>query len=295
MLPLLLLGAAALVAAVLHIIWLLRHGYPPDTTPRVLCFHKLSRRFLWEGTWTTPERFAAIIDRLVARGYTFIDEARFLAATDDPGPSRAKQIFLTFDDGYAGTIEVAHEILSARGIPFHVFFVPDYAGRANTWDLSLGRPPVRHLSWARVCELSDAGVTFGSHTASHADATRLSDEALRDDLRRSRRIIEQATGKTVRTLSYPFGRYNERVIRAAKEAGFEVAFSLYPKGRNANVDRFALRRDAVYITDAVGTIERKLERNVFYGVGEMTCRAINGVAVLTPILTARRPRGAPPA
>ena len=290
MIPLLIIGAAALAPAALHIVWRLRHGYPPDTTPRVLCFHKLSRRFLFEGTWTTPERFAAMIDRLSARGYAFIDEGAYLSALANPRPACAKQIFLTFDDGYAETIDLAHEILAPRGIPFHVFFVPDYAGRENSWDLSLGRPPVRHLSWERVRALAAAGVTFGSHTASHADATRLDDAALLDDLRRSRDLIEAATGKPVWTLSYPFGRYNPRVLRIAREAGFEAAFSLYPRGRNASLDRFALRRDAVYITDPVRAIERKLERNAFYGVGEMACRAINGVAVLTPLLTARRPR-----
>jgi peptidoglycan/xylan/chitin deacetylase (PgdA/CDA1 family) len=185
---------------------------------------------------------------------------------------------------------MAHEILCARGIPFHVFFVSDYAGRDNAWDLSLGRPPVRHLGWERVRGLSRAGVTFGSHTASHADATRLSREALIEDLRRSRREIEHATGRPVRTLSYPFGRYNARVIDAAREAGFEAALSLYPKGCNARVNRFALRRDAVYVTDPVGLIERKLEPNSLYGVTEMTCRAINAVAVLTPLLKGRERR-----
>ncbi|HET6348691.1 MAG TPA: polysaccharide deacetylase family protein, partial [Candidatus Krumholzibacteria bacterium] len=148
-----------LAAMALQMVWALRHGYPPAGTPHVLCFHKLSDRFLWEGTWTTPGRFAAIIDRLRARGYTFIDEAHYLAALDHPSADAAMQIFLTFDDGYADTIEAAHAVLAPRGIPMHVFLVSDYAGRDNAWDLSLGRAPVRHLSWERVRELSRMGVT----------------------------------------------------------------------------------------------------------------------------------------
>jgi peptidoglycan/xylan/chitin deacetylase (PgdA/CDA1 family) len=287
-----LLATLVVVVAVLHLVWRVRFGYPPGDAPRVLCFHKISRRFLWEGTWTTPARFAATIDRLVARGYRFIDEDAYLAALDDRHAGRAREIFLTFDDGYADTIDAAHEILAARGIPLHVFLVSDHAGRENTWELSLGRPPVRHLAWERVRELSAAGVTFGSHTASHADATRLPGDALLEDLRRSRRQIEDATGKPVRTLSYPFGRYNQCALRAAREAGYEAAFSLYPRGRNAVVNRFALRRDAVYITDPPRLVERKLEPNAIYGLGEMACRAINAVAVLTPVLTARRGRAA---
>lgn len=268
----------------LHLAWRLRHGYPPEDLPRVLCFHKLSSRFLYEGTWTTPRHFEAIIERLQECGYTFIDEARYLAALDNRSPSASKQIFLTFDDGYSDTVEIAHRILTPRKIPYHVFVVSDYAGRENTWELGLGRAPERHLSWARVRALSACGVTFGSHTAAHADATRLAHDALVDDLHRSVRDIEAATGRPVRTLSYPFGRCNAAVKAAARETGFHAAFSLYPGGNNARVDRFALRRNAVYVIDSVATVERKLARNSVYGLEEMKCRAINAIAVLTPLL-----------
>jgi peptidoglycan/xylan/chitin deacetylase (PgdA/CDA1 family) len=280
---LILLGVLA-VALALHFHWRVHFGYPPETTPRVLCFHKLSDRFLLEGTWTTPRRFEAIIDRLLEKGYSFIDEARYLALLDAPEPGAWRSIFLTFDDGYAGTIDIAHEILKARGVPMHVFLVSDFAGKENTWELSLGRPAVRHLSWERVGELAAEGVTFGSHTATHADSTRVPYEAFVRDLKRSRRDIEAATGKAVRTLSYPFGRCNDRCATAARDAGFEAAFSLYPSAKNAPVDRYALRRDAVYVIDPVGLVERKLRPNALYGLEEMKCRAINSVARLTPIL-----------
>ena len=289
------MGALALASVVLGIpialygVWRVRYGYPPDSVPRVLCFHKLSQRFCFEGTWTTPSRFAAYVDRLRARGYLFIDEAQYLLALDAPAADRSKQILLTFDDGYTEVHDIAWPALSVRGIPFHVFLVTDYAGRENTWDLSLGRKPFRHLDWAAVREMSGRGVTFGSHTASHADLTRVSHQQAMSDLLRSKRAIEDATGKPVRTLSYPFGRYRASAQAAARDAGFEAAFSLYPSHHNAVTDRFALRRDAVYVIDPVSTIETKLERNPLYGLEEMKCRAINAVAVLTPLLKARYP------
>ena len=289
------MGALALAAVALgipvalHGVWWARYGYPPDHVPRVLCFHKLSRRFCFEGTWTTPARFAAYIDRLRERGYTFIDEAQYLAAFDAPAIDRSKQILLTFDDGYTEVHDIAWPLLSDRGIPFHVFLVTDYAGRANTWDLSLGRKPFRHLDWPAVRAMSERGVTFGSHTADHGDLTRVSREQAAAGLARSKRAIEDATGKSARTLSYPFGRCNAAAQTAAREAGFEAAFSLYPAHGNATINRFELRRDAVYIIDPVSTIETKLQRNPLYGLEEMKCRAINAVAVLTPLLKSRYP------
>ncbi len=276
------------VPAALHAVWRVRYGYPPRHLPRVLCYHKLSNRFCWEGTWTTPARFAATVDRLRDRGYVFIDESRFLAALDAPdGADASHEIFLTFDDGYEHLLQTALPILSERGVPFHVFLVSDFAGRANTWDLSLGRPAFRHLDWAQAREMAAQGVTFGSHTAAHEDLTRMPPAALARDLARSKRTIEDALGVPVRTLSYPFGRYTEVVKRAARDAGFLAAFSLYPAHANARVDRYALRRDGVYVIDPVSMIERKLEPNALYGLEEMKCRAINAVARLTPILKPR--------
>ena len=279
--------AVAAVPLSLHALWRARYGYPPDHIPRVLCFHKLSRRFLFEGTWTTPKRFAAYLDLLQERGYTFIDESQYLAALDAPPADRTKQIFLTLDDGYTEVRDIAWPLLSERKIPFHVFLVSDYAGRENRWDLSLGRPPFRHLDWPSVREMSGAGITFGSHTASHADLTRMSRGDARANLERSRADIGDATGKPVRTLSYPYGRYHAVAQEAARAAGFEAAFSLYPAHRNSVTDRFALRRDAVYIIDPVAMIETKLQKKALYGLEEMKCRAINAVAVLTPLLKAR--------
>ena len=286
--------SAALVLAILagaplalHALWRARYGYPPDHIPRVLCFHKLSQRFLFEGTWTTPKRLAAYLDLLQERGYTFIDESQYLAALDALPADRTKQIFLTFDDGYTEVRDIAWPLLSERKIPFHVFLVTDYAGRENRWDLSLGRPPFRHLDWPSVREMAAAGITFGSHTASHADLTRMSRGDARANLERSRADIADATGKPVRTLSYPYGRYHAVAQEAARAAGFEAAFSLYPAHRNSVTDRFALRRDAVYIIDPVAMIETKLQKKALYGLEEMKCRAINAVAVLTPLLKAR--------
>ncbi len=285
MLPLL---AVAAVPLALHAVWRIRYGYPPRTLPRVLCFHKISSRFCLEGTWTTPRRFAAMIDRLLERGWTFIDEAAFLHSLEAPDPANARRVFLTFDDGYAHLADTAFPLLAERGIPFHVFLVTDYTGRDNTWDLGLGRPRSRHLDAGQIAGMAAAGVTFGSHTAAHADLTRMVPDAMAADLLRSRDAVTALAGRPARTLSYPFGIYNDAVRSSAREAGYEAAFSLYPAHRNNVVDRFALRRDAVYIIDPAFAIETKLKPNAFYGVEEMKCRAINAVARLTPLLKSKR-------
>jgi peptidoglycan/xylan/chitin deacetylase (PgdA/CDA1 family) len=278
---LLVLTAAAL--ALLYVFWRARYGAPPRDVPQVLCFHKISRRFCWEGTWTTPRRFFGYVDLLLGKDYRFIGEAEYLETIGRPDPGHRKLVFLTFDDAYSEIYTLVFPGLEERGVPFHVFLPTDYAGRENTWDLSLGRRSFRHLSWPEIGEMAARGVTFGSHGAGHLDLTRLSRQEIMRELLDSKAAIERRVGRAVRTLSYPFGRYNDEVRSLAREAAYECAFTLYPRQTNGRVDRFALRRNGVYIIDPVRLLEVKLKRNPLFWLEEMKCRAINNVAVLTPL------------
>ena len=273
----------ALLILALFVAWAVRFGYPPPDVPQALCYHKLSDRFCFEGTWITPRNFIRQIDYLHDDGYRFIDEASFLAAIQHPDAGHAKELLLTFDDGYEQLHDVYLRELKPRCIPMLVFLVTEYAGKENDWDLSLGRRPFRHLTWEQVEEMSDGGADFGTHGATHRDLTRLDGEALAREIRGSKRAVEESTGRAVRSISYPFGRYNDAVKSKTQEAGYEAGFSLYPGHSNAKVDQFALRRNGVYIIDDTLSLRCKLKRNPLYWFEEMKCRTINGVAVLTPM------------
>jgi len=267
----------------LFVFWRMRYQYPPVGSPQTLCYHKLSDSFLLEGTWTTRSRFTAQIDRLRSCGYTFIGQEDFLESFED-ARSKDHRLLLTFDDGYEQLYDLYFEVLAPRQIPLLVFLVTGFAGRANSWELSLGRKSFRHLSWEQVREMSEHGVAFGSHGLDHSDLTRLREDELDDQLEKSRRTLKDEAGIEARCFSYPFGRYNNRVVSAVKKAGYDAAFSLYPKHSNRRIDRFALRRNAVYVIDGPMTLRCKLERNPLFWFEEMKCRTINSVAVLTPLL-----------
>lgn len=273
----------ALVLVLMFLYSTLRFGKPRSGSAHVLCFHKVSRRFCWEGTWTTPQRFAATIDHLADRGYRFVTLADYLREVDTPSTDSDRVLLLTFDDGYAEVYSDVFPMLTEKGIPFHVFVVSEFAGRDNAWDLTLGRRAFRHLDWEEIRTMAGAGVGFGSHSATHRDLTRLSDADLRSELESSRRTIAEHAGIEVDTISYPFGRCNARVAAAARSAGYTAGFSLYPRRHNLIVDRYALRRNAVYIIDPPALIECKFPSHPFFLFEELKCRVINAVAVLTPV------------
>jgi peptidoglycan/xylan/chitin deacetylase (PgdA/CDA1 family) len=107
-------------------------------------------------------------------------------------------------------------------------------------------PYAASLTWDDVRELSCMGFTIGSHTHSHPNATLLDAEELRFEFEGSKNILEKQCGQPCRHLSYPHGKYSERVCKAARAAGYATAvttdFTLWnPKGS----DPFRLHRIAI--------------------------------------------------
>jgi peptidoglycan/xylan/chitin deacetylase (PgdA/CDA1 family) len=88
-----------------------------------------------------------------------------------------------------------------------------------------------YLTWDQVRELSQSGVEFGAHTASHPILTRISIEQVREELEKSKKRIEEEIKKPVISFAYPNGQggdFSPQVIDAVSKAGIKVAFSLLP-------------------------------------------------------------------
>jgi peptidoglycan/xylan/chitin deacetylase (PgdA/CDA1 family) len=193
----------------------------------VLCYHALSSE--WKADLsTTPERFARQIELIVSRGYRGV---RFSEAV----LSTAQRTFaVTFDDAYHSVIDSALPILQELGIPGTVFVPTDYIGRDATmhWpgiDCWLQGPfehELKPMSWDDIRSLASAGWEIGSHSCSHPYLTLLDDDALAEELIRSKAECERNLGGACTSLAYPYGDVDRRVARAAAEAGYAVAASL---------------------------------------------------------------------
>ena len=271
------------VSVLIYLVWRHRFGLPPDSVPRVLAYHKVTG-FEFGGTWITPGGFISQVDFLLGKGYRFIDEEQFLETLDGVRAGSDRELLLTFDDGYRELLDNALPALEERNIPALIFLISSYVGRENRWELGLPGRRSRHLSWDEIMDLAGRGFSFGSHTRSHRDLARIPLDEAGYEIRHSKSEIEEKLGRPVRSLSYPFGRVNRAVAREAEAAGYRAAFSLYPSGPNGSIDRYALRRDGVYIIDTRVSLKVKLGRGPFFWLEDIKGRAINAVAVLTPLL-----------
>jgi peptidoglycan/xylan/chitin deacetylase (PgdA/CDA1 family) len=196
----------------------------------VLAYHAVS------STWQTQLAVSDAVLRaqlrhLSDRGYvglTLSDAERRRCA----GTLPRRSLVVTFDDGYASTMRAA-PILASFGYPGTVFVVTDFvdSGRSLSWpgidDLEReeGEPELASMSWADAAELTAAGWEIGSHTMTHPLLTLVDGEGLRDELEGSRKTIEGHLGACT-SLAYPYGIADERVAKAAEEAGYEVACML---------------------------------------------------------------------
>jgi peptidoglycan/xylan/chitin deacetylase (PgdA/CDA1 family) len=158
-----------------------------------------------------PDAFAAQMDWIADNGYTPITMATFTACLRGQQTCPARPVVLTFDDGYADNALEALPVLQQRGFVGTFFIV---SGR-------VGAPG--YMTPEQLVALRDAGMEIGAHTVTHADLTQLARDAATVEMRDSRVALEELLGITVRSFSYPAGKYNADLERIAYEIGFESA------------------------------------------------------------------------
>lgn len=205
--------------------------FPPPITVNhsiVLCYHALSPT--WEADLsTTPKRFERQLELLVSRGYrgvTFTEAAS--------SPLRGRIVAVTFDDAYRSVLELGLPILNRLGLPATVFAPTDFIGseRPMKWpgiDQWSGGPNERELmpmSWEDLRTLAKAGWEIGSHTGSHPYLTKIDDDALSDELTRSKSACEEHLSAPCTSLAYPYGDVDARVMMKTANAGYLTAASL---------------------------------------------------------------------
>jgi peptidoglycan/xylan/chitin deacetylase (PgdA/CDA1 family) len=85
----------------------------------------------------------------------------------------------------------------------------------------------------------------GAHTVSHPFLDRLSTPQQAQEIIESKCQLSELLGKPVRYFAYPNGDYNESTLQVIKDAGFEAAFTTYPR-KNGSGGRYEIDRTGIY-------------------------------------------------
>jgi peptidoglycan/xylan/chitin deacetylase (PgdA/CDA1 family) len=229
----------------------------------VLMYHRVGEAHnAWESRYAISAAcFAAQMRALAVKGYRAVDVEAFLDWLEG-GPSLPQgAMLITFDDGFRGVRDHALPVLEDLGWPLTVFLVSDLIGERDLWTRSSNPSGQTYplLDEEEIHDMQQRGVSFHSHTRSHASLPTLEDAQLTDQLAGSREKLTQLLGREVRYIAYPFGHVDERVEAATRTAGYRAAFSTQPGFNRREVNRFRIRRIDVFGADTPTLLLRKIK------------------------------------
>jgi peptidoglycan/xylan/chitin deacetylase (PgdA/CDA1 family) len=180
--------------------------------------------------------------RYTVRREAFRDQLRHLDALRVPIVSLPQLlgggdgVTLTFDDGEASVFTMAAPLLAQFGGVGVVYLTSDWVGTRG------------YLNVSQVRQLAGLAWTIGAHGRSHRYLNDLDDRALREELSGARAALEDALGAPVVDLSLPGGRGDQRVLTAAREAGYTTVATSVP-GLNRHLHPDYLERLTVQAGD----------------------------------------------
>lgn len=211
--------------------------FPYSVVP-ILMYHRISSTKPEEDTFMAaiaPKRFDEQMKYLSKRGFTTMTLDEFIIGHYNYKKTYDRRIVITFDDGYLDTYINAFPILLKYKFSATVFVVANFLGKMHTWHSC---KPVPYMEWSHCREMSRYGISIQSHTCTHPDLTLLTNEAALAEIYESREKIEDFLGLPVRHLSYPYGKYDRRIMELVKKAGYSSGCTAGKSDR----DRFSLER-----------------------------------------------------
>lgn len=168
-------------------------------------------------------------------------------------------VAITFDDGYRDNRLFAAPCLKSLDLPATFFIVAGRLGEMLAHDKDPATSTL--MTWEEVQELESMGFEIGCHTMSHARLSHLSEEAQRQEIVESARLLETRLGHFVSAFAYPFGSaddYTPVTMRLVRDAGFRFALSNRYGVNGKKADRWALKRIWIDCSDDLEMFQAKL-------------------------------------
>jgi peptidoglycan/xylan/chitin deacetylase (PgdA/CDA1 family) len=231
----------------------------------VLMYHSISsdrdeHSGAYYKTTTSPERFAEHMRFLHENGYSTVNLDGVIDRLRNPSRGESKAVAITFDDGFRDFYSDAFPILEQYGFSATMFLPTSYIGHSA--QQFKGRDC---LTWDQACELSDAGVVFGSHSATHPQLHLATPAKQRRELQESKDSIEQILGVPVHSFSYPYAfpeqdqAFAQRLREELSGCGYTNGVSTIVGRAASGDDNFFLKRLPINDADDRALFQAKLE------------------------------------
>jgi peptidoglycan/xylan/chitin deacetylase (PgdA/CDA1 family) len=179
---------------------------------------------------------------LKENGYHVITPEELLAFLEYRQGLPKKSVLITMDDGYRSVYDIAYPILKEYGFTATLCIYTSFIGISKI-----------SITWDQLREMKAKGFTVGSHTVFHSDLTRPKEgeteleliARIEEEIQGSKKIIDKELGQDTYIFAYPYGRYDQRSIKIARQAGYKIAMSVRRGGNPFFANPLSLRRDQI--------------------------------------------------
>ena len=210
--------------------------------PLVLMYHHISAPpsgARIRGMYVTPRQFDWQIGWLKRRGYQFLTFADLLP----PDRAFARRVIITLDDGYQNNYHQAFPILRKHGVRAVIYPIQNDLGRTGvSWPGATEQTPADMMTEAELREMAGAGIEFGSHLLNHKRLTEMTAAEQTMELAQSKQDLESLQGAPVLSIAYPYGAYDDAVLKRARDAGYQFGVTTEPGVNRGATDPLRLNR-----------------------------------------------------
>lgn len=219
----------------------------------ILCYHKTEPAppgARIKGLYLEPALFQNQIRELSSAGFSFVP----------PGFTTGREnITITFDDGFCSNLEAALPVMQELRCWSINYLVADRIGKTSDWEAVEGGEARPLMDEAQIRVWLAAGHWIGAHTCTHPRLSRIPRAQAKEEIRASKKKLEDRFGQPIEHFAYPFGDYDEEVVEMVREAGFRTACTMDRGVNDRGMDPFRLKRwTARYPTRTIGALLRKL-------------------------------------
>ncbi|MEG3910756.1 sulfotransferase [Microcoleus sp. w1-18aA5] len=172
----------------------------------------------------TPQIFEQQLHNLKNLGYYSASWENWRSAKLAKTPLPGKAVLMTFDGGYLDFFQYAWPLLKRFDFTATVFLVAESIGKTNSWEKAEFEE-VPLMGWSEILQLRDAGIEFGSMSATHQPLTPLSPTEIVREAGKSRAILERELEKPVKCFAYPYGDVDPIVAHLIGASGYTFGVS----------------------------------------------------------------------
>ena len=202
-----------------------------DSNAVVFAYHRIGEKG-YPTTNVTIEQFKAHLEELQTGNYSILPLPQIINSIKTGKRLPYRTIGITFDDAYQSVYTRAWPLLRAKGFPFTIFVSTD----------AIDNKFNKFMSWNQIQELTNAGITLGSHTGSHLHMPKETLKINMEEIRRSHERFMEIFNKKPNIFAYPYGETSLKIKSMIKKIGFIAAFGQHSGAFDKSSDFYNLPR-----------------------------------------------------